>query len=264
MAKSDEASFDVRHQASGSVTFGADDGQSADGAEAWLVFPGDPSLGFDDLVSPAYASEISTKQTLGFGTYRTRVSLAQCATSEELVNGIFVYSHDGGDLNNNGIEDNNEIDIEILCSEPYFLWLTSWTDYTDDAHLRKFTRGINLQTGEYYETPQGSEGTYDLEPAGTNPAFQHPGFPSANAWLEMGWHWTSTKITWFMAIEGQETTLWEFTNAALIPQNPAYMMFNLWHSSSHWWAEGDGDYPSNDATLRVDWFRYWQEGVCPP
>ena len=238
----------------GTITFGAESG-AADVVR--LVLPGVPDQGPDYHVSPAWAVEIGTSDPVHFGTYRTRVSLAACAATEEVVSGIFVYQN-GGDGNANGIVDNTEIDYEILCGEPHYLWLTVWTDY-DEAAFLKTSRVIDTRTGEYYQTPPGAEGTYDLSetPVGTLAEAALPGFPAPGAFYEIGFDWRPDRIRYFMVIEGSEVTLWDLEEAARIPQNEASFLINVWHSSSHWMAGGDADYPASEAIVEVDWLRYW-------
>ncbi|MDY0003828.1 MAG: glycoside hydrolase family 16 protein [Polyangia bacterium] len=240
----------------GAITFGASDGPSAPSVLE-LLFPGVPGMGPDYRVSPAFATEVGTLQSVHFGTYRARVALASCAQGEEVVNGIFLYQN-GGDANANGITDNTEIDYEILCGEPHYLWLTVWTDY-DEVAFRKTSRVIDTRTGEYYQTPPGEEDTYNLgsSPLGTIPEAAMPGFPAPGAFYEMGFDWDPDRVRYFMVIEGQEVTLWDFDDPSLVPQNSAWFLFNLWHTGSHWMTGGEADYPAADAVMKVDWLRYW-------
>jgi hypothetical protein len=183
------------------------------------------------------------------------LQLASCAPSEEVVNGIFVYDY-GGDSNENGITDNSEIDIEILCGEPHIIYLTSWTDYDDDGSFRKWSRAVDTRTGEYRESV--TSGTYGLGPVlGVIEQARQPGFPRVDELYELGFDWQPDSIRFFIVLDGAEVTLWDFTDASLIPQQPARFMLNVWHPRSHWWAGGAAGYPANDATMRVDWFRYW-------
>jgi beta-glucanase (GH16 family) len=221
---------------------------------AVLTFPGDPALDSEDNTSPSFASEIDWEERL-YGTYRTRLELARCDAGEEVVNGIFTYSH-GGDSNDNGITDNNEIDIEILCGEPYVIFLSSWTDYDDDNSFRKWSRAIDTRSGDYRESPSATE--YGLGPVlGNIPGANVPGFPEGGRFYEMGFEWQPDRIRWFIVFDSEEVTLWDFSDASLIAQNPASFLFNVWHAPSHWFEGGAADYPANDAVMRIDWFRYW-------
>ncbi|HVT36267.1 MAG TPA: glycoside hydrolase family 16 protein [Nevskiaceae bacterium] len=242
----------------GSVTFGAAGGAD-DGNAASLLFPGDSSKGPNARAGTGYASEIdSVKGDFHYGEYRARLRLATCAPTEELVNGYFTYFHDGNDYNGNGIADNSEIDIEIQCGRPYAIFLTSWTDYDSETSFRKWTRVIDTSTGDIWESVADDQ--FDIHKIGNDPAFLIPGFPDANTFYEMGFDWEPDHIRWFLVNGGQEITLWNFTNAQLVPNLPATLIFNLWHANSHWFAGGSAaDYPAADGTLTVDWARYWQQ-----
>ncbi|QQR81795.1 MAG: hypothetical protein IPJ69_06800 [Deltaproteobacteria bacterium] len=188
--------------AMGSITFGTSQTSAPstdDGQVVRIVLEGNAALTSSDRAGPAWANQISTHDRLSFGTYRTRVKVASCTDGEEIVNGIFLYSNDGTDTNPaNGLIDNNEIDIEIPCSHPNNLFLTSWTDYTDDTHLRKVTRMIDLQTGEYFQTPVGQEGAYNLSdtPIGTLTAI--PGFLATSGFYEMGFDWHTSSLRFLL------------------------------------------------------------------
>lgn len=245
----------------GSVTFAVADPLASDQKSAKLVFSG----GQSNAAGPGSSTQIATKSLLGFGMYRARFNFAKCNAGEDLMNGIFVYSYGGTnglpvDSNSNGITDNNEIDIELLCATPKKLYLTSWTDYDYDTPtgtetIKKITRVIDLSTGKAYETPPGKEGTYDVDYATvkqTIPEMALPTLATDNAYYEMGFDWQSTSIRFFIVLKGQEVTLWNFANATYIPQNKAFMMFNLWYPA--WSGKA---YPVGDQSLNVDWFKYW-------
>ena len=164
--------------------------------------------------------------------------------------------NDGQDHNGNGLADNTEIDLEILCGEPRYILLSSWTDYDEaKGEFRKWSRAVDTATGDYLESPSDHE--YGLVPVGNLPAFKHPGFPDPGAFYEMGFEWAPDHIRFFAVLSGREVTLWDFTNAALIPQRPAPFLFNVWHPDAHWYSDGVADYPAGDAVMRVDWFRFW-------
>lgn len=244
----------------GGVTFGKSDSAASDGATLELLFHGSPSLGTNDRVGPAHASEVESTSRVHFGTYRTRLSLAHCSSNEEIVNGIFVYANDGSDKNGNGIADNTEIDIEVLCGEPNVIFLTTWTDYEESAgglRMNKRTRAIDTLTGEYYDSPNDAE--FGLRRVGQDPALKIPGFAAAGSYHEVGWEWHASQIRWFLVDGGVEKTLWDLRDAKVIPQRDAQFMFNVWHSDGHWLKGGAADYPASDAVLRVDWFRYTKE-----
>lgn len=249
----DAVSFTEQHPY-GATTFGAPDTAAHDkNAVAMLWKAG------EDVVGPGgKATEIDTTADVGFGEYRFRVRLATCQPNEELVNGHFIYQNDGVDHDGDGVIDNDEIDIEILCAQPGFFNLTSWTGYTDDAHMRKMSRTIDLDTGTIYV---GLKDNYDYDYAdplnGTkDPALAHPGWYDPAAYYEMGWDWQPDHVRWFVVLGGKEITLWTLTDATRVPQHPAKMLFNLWHPGGHWNTDGALVPTTNDATLSIDWFSF--------
>jgi hypothetical protein len=240
----------------GGFAFGVANGDAADGNVTELLFHGDGSLGPDDSLSPAYATEIGTNVgTFSYGEYRARLQLASCAPNEELVNGVFTYFNDGEDHDSDGLTDNSEIDIEILCSDPSIISLTIWTEYVSDADGENMhvSRAIDTATGDYSDTLNY---TTDLG-SGNNPDLLLDGFPSAAAFYEMGFDWSADSVRYFIVFGGEEVTLWEYDDPTKIPSLPAPFLFNVWHSSDWWDEAGEGDYPANDAVMRIDWFRYW-------
>jgi hypothetical protein len=251
--------WDPVQQPDASIQFGVQDPSAEDNAVCELVLPGNPALGPADHVGPGFATEIDSKMSFSFGTYRTRVELASCAPTEEAVNGIFVYFNDGIDHDGDGITDNAEIDIEILCGQPNYILLSSWIDYDDaTGNFRKWSRAVDTATGDYLESPSDHE--YGVNLVGNDPTFKHTGFPEAGKYYEMGFDWEPDHIRFFVVFDGQEQTLWDFQNQALIPQHAAPFLFNVWHPGEHWYEDGMPDYPAEDAVMRIDWFRYWASG----
>src|SRR5262249_4739687 len=157
--------------------------------------------------------------------------------------GIFTYFNDGSDSDGDGLTDNDEIDIEILCGQPNYISLTSWIDYDDaTGDFRKWSRVVDTATGDVLESV--SDDSYDLAKVGNQPELRHPGFPDAGAYYELGFDWEPTSIRFFLVVDGQEQTLWDFTNPALVPQHEAPFLFNVWHPGEHWYEDGDPDYPA--------------------
>ncbi len=184
------------------------------------------------------------------------------------MNGIFVYSYGGlnglpVDSNGNGITDNNEIDFELLCGEPNYLYLTTWTDYQEVGGVETFlkvTRMVDMSTGDYYQTKPGKEGSYgNMQKLGNIPAAKISNFGTVDQYYEVGFDWQSAKLRFFIVVNGAEVTLWDYTDKTYIPQNKAFMMFNLWYTDSHWWAGGAAGYPAADSSLKVDGFKYWAQ-----
>lgn len=243
------------------IQFGVPAALATDHQVLELTVVGDASLTSASKVGPAFATQVSTLAKYGYGTYRARVWAAACASGEELVNGIFVYANDGKtDANHNDMIDNNEIDFEILCGEPHMLWMTLWTDYDKVNGFRKVSRVIDFFTGKAYQTEVGMEGTYEIgsKSVALIPATKKPGFSLTSGFLELGFEWRASMVRFFLVLDGVEVTLWTYTNATFIPQPPAPFMLNLWHTDGHWWKGGSADYPASTATLRADWFQYWE------
>jgi hypothetical protein len=257
MTAADAAAFYTRAQPEGAVELDVADPDADDGVAARLRFPGLPALGTADRVIPEFASELATDERFGFGTYRMRVALASCAPGEEVVNGLFTYFNDGADHDGDGIADNSEIDVEILCGTPDVVFLSVWTDYDGvTGAFRKQTRAIDLATGERWDSPSDHE--YGLVPAGTDPELQLPTLLDPGAFVELGFEWAVDRVRYFATVDGEERTLWELADASHVPTLPAAVMFNVWHPGEHWFGDGGPpDYPAADATLRVDWVRYW-------
>ena len=257
MIAADHRLFTTRMQPGGTVELGVADADADGGEVARLVLAGAPRLGTRDHVGPAFASELATaRDDFHFGTYRTRVRLASCAPGEEAVNGLFTYSNDGADHDGDGLIDNAEIDFEILCGTPDVVFLTVWTEYSGDD-FRKWTRAIDLTTGAVWASPSDHE--YGLVAAGEDPALVLPDLLDPGGFVELGFDWRADRVRFFAVVDGEDRTLAELTDAAGIPTLPGRLMFNVWHPLEHWFGGGGTpDYPAADATLLVDWARYWR------
>ncbi len=169
---------------------------------------------------------------------------------------IFTYFNDGKDENGNGIIDNSEVDIEILCGNPQVVSLVIWTDYTSDASFLGLSRQINLATGAYSQSE--SADSYGQTPMGTLPQFVIPQFPQADTYYEVGFDWEPAEVRFFIVVGGTEITLWDYTDAAHIPTHTSSLNFNLWHPSTHWAGDNSAaNYPANNAIERIDWARVW-------
>ncbi len=240
----------------GHVAFGVADTRATDDAVAALVFAGAPGLPGNQRVGPGFATEIDSKRQHLYGTFRARLHLAACRPNEEVVNGFFTYFNDGSDANGNGIPDNSEIDIEILCGTPNVISLTTWTDYqAAPERFLKWTRALDLATGEYFDSPSDHE--YGVVLRGRSRELVHPGFPDPDAFYEMGFDWHPARLRFFIVLDGQEVTLWDYADARYIPQRPAAWLFNVWHPDSHWFGSGGpADFPAADSEMRIDWAKY--------
>jgi hypothetical protein len=239
----------------GSLSIGSH-GQSDDGSVASLSIPGRPDLGANDWASPGSASELVFNEQFLYGKFETRVRFASCAAHEEVVNGIFTYFR-GGDENENGITDNSEIDIELLCGTPNILWLTTYTDFDDFApgRLRKLSKKIDMRTGAYEiytDWPPASTGS------GTVPGLALPGFPDPNQFYTVGFEWRAHSVRYYIRLNGKEVDLFVINDASRIPRRRSSFLMNIWHANSHWTNGAAADYPSNQSTMQVDWAKIWR------
>lgn len=248
---SDETTYFDKSQeetSTGTITFGVPNKGASDDAVATLTRKGgETTLGTDG------AEEIVSNRPFSFGTFRYRLSLATCAATEEVVNGPFAYFNDGS-LAPDGLVVNREVDIEILCGEPWLINLTVWTEYTDDQHFKNQSRVVDTRTGKVYVYADDQLGNQ----TGTenHPELLIPGWPQAGQFYEMGFTWAPDHLTYFMVDGGTEITLWEATDATRIPQAPMEQHFNIWAPGQHWSTGDTAAVPASATTLTLDWFRF--------
>jgi hypothetical protein len=173
---------------------------------------------------------------------------------------MFVFFNDGRDANHNGIVDNDEIDVQFLCSAPSIMYLTVWTDFEEsDAgtpiRFIRLRRIVDFATGDVYDSISDTSDGYAK--TANEPLLARPGFPAPSTFYEMGFDWHADAVRFFIVLDGAERSLWTVTDAAHIPQDSVYMMYNIWHPSEHWHPRaGSAAYPTEDVTLRLDWFGY--------
>ncbi len=240
---SDETTYFAASQevkSTGAITFGAANASASDDAVANLTRTGgQAAIGTDG------AEEIVSNRMFSFGTFRFRLSLATCASTEEVVNGPFAYFNDGT-LAPDGLVVNREVDIEILCGEPWLINLTIWTEFTDEQHLKNQSRVVDTKTGTVYVYADDSQGTE----TGTenHPELVIPGFPQAGAFYEMGWTWAADRLTYFIVVDGTPVMLWNATEVSRIPQAPMEQHFNIWAPGTHWSTGNTAAVPAKDAT----------------
>jgi hypothetical protein len=239
----------------GAITLSSHGG-AEDGRVAALSIPGRPDLGAGDWSNPGFASELEFNESFLYGKFETRVRFASCAAHEEVVNGLFTYFR-GGDQNGNGITDNSEIDIELLCGTPHILWLTTYTDFDDfsPGRLRKLSRKIDMRTGRY-------EVFTDWPPAltdsGTVPGVALAGFPDPNQFYTVGFEWRANAVRYYIRLGGREVDLFTITDPSRIPRRSAGYLMNIWHANAHWTDGSAADYPSNTSTMLIDWVKIWR------
>jgi len=128
----------------------------------------------------------------------------------------------------------------------------------DDNGFKKWTRAVDLSTGEVFESSAANQ--FGVVSKGIDPQLAHPSFRGSEQYYEMGFEWEPGYIRYFIVIDGSEVTLWRFTDKTLIPTLPGGWLFNLWHSNQHWYGPGgSANYPAKDAMLSLDWARYWKQ-----
>lgn len=238
-----------------------------DGHAIELLVPGDESLGAEDYVGPgAHAIELDFEHPAQlYGRYEFRVRFPECGSDEEMVSGLFTYFNDGSDDDEDGISDNSEIDVEHLCGEPQYLWLSVWTDYqgSPTEEFRKTTRVIDMRDGSVRQTEAGISSYGGLSDAGSIEGLALVDFPDPNAYYQLGFEWEAGHVRYFLVLpeedscETREVELWSLEGSDFVPARSAQFLVNLWHPGTHWSAGGPADYPKNDARLAVDWVAIW-------
>jgi hypothetical protein len=250
-----------RALAGATISFGIADPAADDGQSVVLVFPGDPALEAGDSSGPDLATQISTKQFVRFGTFRARLRFPECSPGEEVASAAFAFKNDGTDGNGNGIADNPELDIHVLCGTPSYIVLTAWRDYEVASGRERFfkvSRAVDTATGALFEL--ASEAAHDFVETGAAAELAIPGFPAPAAFYEVGFEWLPESVRFFIVREGVELTLWHLVDTTYVPQIPLQLMFNLWHPKTHWLpARTPADYPAGDTALRVDWMEFTAE-----
>ncbi|HSY21976.1 MAG TPA: glycoside hydrolase family 16 protein [Polyangiaceae bacterium] len=250
VASDESVAFDESQEehSTGTIAFGVSSPAASDGKVATLTRTGGQAT-----LGTGGAEEIVSRAPFSFGTFRYRIQLASCAATEEAVNGLFTYFNDGTKATD-GLIVNREVDIEILCGEPWLINLTIWTEYTDDTHLENQSRVVDTRTGTVYVYADDTSGNQ----TGTesHPELALAGFPSSGTYYEMGFTWAPDHLRYFISNGGTDVTLWDATDATRIPQAPMEQHFNLWAPGEHWSTGESAAVPAQDATLSLDWFRY--------
>lgn len=242
------------------TAFGVPGALARDGNLAELRFPGHPEYGPSDRVGASYATEIATNERFGFGTYRTRLAYGACDSSEETVLSFLGYFNDGSDHDGDGIVDDLEIDMQVICGQPRLLYLTVYTDDDGDAgtRFRKLSRVIDFSSGEHFDTTSVSSDAF--ESTGDDPALIWPDWSTPGSFYELGFEWHTDSIRFFVKLGNSERDVWTLSGAERVPQQPVYVLYNLWHPDLHWYpGKGAADYPANDVVLSVDWVSFEPE-----
>ena len=196
---------------------------------------------------PVQGVTVATGKNYGFGRFGTRMKAADCTGQNRpgVVTGIFTYSVDHSDANRNGLPDNDEIDIEILCAQPNVVWLTLWTDYDELKDVpRSVSRAIDLRTGQVlrscyvtsWESCQPLRGA-ENQPASVTPL---PGFDSGRQYHSYQFDRQRNRVTFSLTTDaGKTVTLWDYRGpVSRIPGKPSQFMQNVWHTRT--WSPLDG------------------------
>jgi hypothetical protein len=241
-----------------SVTFGQADEAARDGNVAELRFPGDASRAAGDSVGPDYVTQMATLAEFSFGTLRTRVSFASCAAGEEVVQSVLGYFSDGSDSNQNGITDDVEIDLQVACGSPSYVYLTVYTDFASTPsgdRFRKLGHIVDFSSGAGYDSV--ADDSDEFVTASTSAVLRRPNLVTPGTYYELGFEWHAESVRFFLFDGADELTLWTLDDPAHIPTHSVSLMYNLWHPASHWFpSSGTADFPTNDLVMRVDWLRY--------
>jgi beta-glucanase (GH16 family) len=211
--------------------------------------------------TPANAAEVETKRQFRYGSFTSRVRTADCSSQPTTgaVTGIFTYGNDGRDGDGDGLTDNSELDVEVLCARPDELHLSIWTDYRDsDEAQQRVSRIVNLRTGTItstcYATSFGS--CQPLSGAESSPTAVSavPDFDSAKRYYDYRIDWSADRVVFTVTAGGKEITLWDYRGPAQrIPRGNAAYMVNLWHTDN-WSPDGMSavSKPTAPLTVSVD------------
>ncbi|GAA2258088.1 hypothetical protein GCM10010368_25980 [Streptomyces roseiscleroticus] len=248
--------FHISNAAGGTAAVTSVDGAN-DGRAMELRLNGRPAAG------PGGGVEIASNTTYQYGTFGTRIKTADCSGQGRVgvVTGTFTYSTDHSDANGNGLPDNDEIDIEVLCAQPNVLWLTIYTDYDDaTGRTRKISRAIDMPTGKVlyncFTTQLGGE-CEPLLPNENTPASVTPvpNFNSSKQFHTFMFDWQPNSVTfWTEGANGEKNVLWDYRGPSdRIPKKPSLFLQNVWHTDA--WDPLDGPahaQPQSNVSAFVD------------
>jgi hypothetical protein len=224
----------VPHAGGSTAAGGQSHSEAADGKALALTIPAGIAA------SPGNGAEVESKASYLYGSFSSRIRTADCSRqpSTGAVTGIFTYGNDGRDHDGDGITDNSEIDVEILCARPDILNLTIWTDYDEGSHAQqRVSRVIDLKAGKILSTcyltsfdgPCNPLSGAESQPSGV-PAVA--GFDSSAAYHDYRIDWTADRVV-FTATDddGKPVTLWDYQGPSTrIPQRSSQYLLNLWHT----------------------------------
>lgn len=136
------------------------------------------------------------------------------------------------------------------CINAFFT--KNFTGYNDEIDIEFLTNTFGGGKGQVEFTLHPHEGvsTYQYHRV-INLAFD----PS-QAFHEYGFTWTYDQIEYF--IDGKSITTFKRSEGAPIQTHEGTIMYNVWVSGNPAWGGGP---PTQDATMVVDWCKYWPEGT---
>ncbi|GAB6899454.1 hypothetical protein JCM9957A_25440 [Kineosporia succinea] len=241
------------------VKGGVSDPGATDGKALNLTIPAGAGA------SPSNAAEVASKQEFTYGSFTSRVKTADCSAAPNTgaVTGIFTYGNDGTDQDGDGLTDNSEIDIEVLCARPDVLNLTIYTDYEASTEKsQRVSRIVDLKAGKVistcYYTDFSGECKEVLSGGQASPATVPvvKDFDSSKSYNDYTIDWAEDGVSFKLkTTDGQEISLWDYQGPAeRIPNRPASFLVNFWHTNS-WPAEGRPNSiqaPTTPLTVAVD------------
>lgn len=252
------ALFDLTPRGGSTATSGREDLAASDGRALALTIPAEAGA------TPANAAEVVSDLSYLYGSFTTRLRTADCSRQPTTgaVTGVFTYANDGTDRDGDGLPDNAEIDVEILCAQPWVVYLSIWTDYRDsDGAQRRVTRAVDLRNGRILSTAFFTSFDSDgiaLSGAENDPATipASPGLDTSTAYHVFRISWTADRVLFTVDEAGRSVPLWDYRGPwDRIPHRPSHFLVNLWHTSD--WSPIDAPpavaAPSAPLTTWVDW-----------
>jgi hypothetical protein len=133
-----------------------------------------------------------------------------------------------------------------------FFWQSYNADTTEEIDIELLTNEFTSTTGKVHYCVHP-------KPAGMgwfDPRFQQIAdlpFNPAAAFHVYGFHWTADSLVYY--VDGAVTATFTRAGGTRIPSKPGRMWLNCWTGSPNW----GGGPPTQDATMVVDWVKFWPE-----
>ena len=161
------------------------------------------------------------------------------------------------DIDNDGIMDTAEIDLEFLAAAPKEIHITSHVNYQDGDNNERISKNINIETGEilffrHIKAKDGKETIENMEAPEIKPI---PGYSNTN-FNVFGIDYFRTKLRIWIENDGEKVVLFEIDKG--IPQYPMYIDANVWWTDN--WYPGDQkeavEKPTFNPSLVYDWIKW--------